>query len=135
MMLQYLLILSARRGNDYLIRRDNERALGGSRALIIAELHGKRKILVKRKVTHKRYSELRREMGNITDAVLVGTFKLLIADGIVSRKSYDEIPACRCSCAASQIRNDFTPFCLRITAFRQFSQWFPPHSPDAPRRD
>lgn len=26
-------------------------------------------------------------------------------------------------------------FCLRITAFRQFSQWFPPHSPDAPRRD
>ena len=26
-------------------------------------------------------------------------------------------------------------FCLRITAFRQFSQWFPPHSPDVPRRD
>lgn len=26
-------------------------------------------------------------------------------------------------------------FCLRITAFRQFSQWFPPNSPDAPRRD
>ena len=26
-------------------------------------------------------------------------------------------------------------FCLRITAFRQFSQWFPLHSPDAPRRD
>lgn len=25
-------------------------------------------------------------------------------------------------------------FCLRITAFRQFSQWFPPHSPDAPWR-
>lgn len=23
-------------------------------------------------------------------------------------------------------------FCLRITAFRQFLQWFPPHSPDAP---
>lgn len=23
-------------------------------------------------------------------------------------------------------------FCLRITAFWQFSQWFPPHSPDAP---
>ena len=81
-----------------------------------------------------RYSELRREMGNITDAVLAGTLKSLIADGIVSRKSYDEIPPCRCGCATSQIRNDFTPFCLRITAFRQFSQWFPPHSPDAPRR-
>lgn len=25
-------------------------------------------------------------------------------------------------------------FCLRITASRQFSQWFPPHSPDAPWR-
>ena len=121
MMLQYLLILSARRGNE--------------RALSIAELHGKRKILVKRKVTHKRYSELRREIGNITDAVLAGTLKSLIEDGIVRRKSYDEIPPCRCSCATSQIRNDFTPFCLRITAFRQFSQWFPPHSPDAPRRD
>ena len=32
-------------------------------------------------------------------------------------------------------KNDFTPFCLRITAFQQFSQWFPLHSPDAPRRD
>ena len=81
-----------------------------------------------------RYSELRREMGNITDAVLAGTLKSLIADGIVSRKSYDEIPPRRCSCATSQIRNDFTPFCLRITAFRQFSQWFLLHSPDAPRR-
>ena len=39
-----------------------------------------------------RYSELRRKMGNITDAVLAGTLKSLIADGIVSRKSYDEIP-------------------------------------------
>lgn len=47
--LQYLLILSARRGNDYLIRRDNERALGGSRALIIAELHGKRNIFSQKK--------------------------------------------------------------------------------------
>ena len=36
-----------------------------------------------------RYSELRREMGNITDAVLTES---LIADGIVRRKSYDEIP-------------------------------------------
>lgn len=65
-----------------------------------------------------RYSELRCEMGNITDAVLAGTLKALIANGIVCRKSYDEIPPCRCSCATSQIRNDFTPFCLRITVFR-----------------
>ena len=39
-----------------------------------------------------RYSELRSEMGNITDAVLAATLKELIGSGIVSRKSYDEIP-------------------------------------------
>lgn len=39
-----------------------------------------------------RYSELRREMGNITDAVLANTLKALLANGIVCRKSYDEIP-------------------------------------------
>lgn len=39
-----------------------------------------------------RYSELRREMYNITDAVLAATLKDLIEDGIIERKSYDEIP-------------------------------------------
>lgn len=39
-----------------------------------------------------RYSELRKEMSNITDAVLSSTLKLLITDEIISRKSYDEIP-------------------------------------------
>ena len=39
-----------------------------------------------------RYSELRREMCNITDAVLASTLKDLIEDGIIERKSYDEIP-------------------------------------------
>ena len=39
-----------------------------------------------------RYSELRREMCNITDAVLAATLKDLIEDGIVERKSYDEVP-------------------------------------------
>lgn len=39
-----------------------------------------------------RYSELRMEMGNITDAVLATTLKELAADKIISRKSYDEIP-------------------------------------------
>ena len=39
-----------------------------------------------------RYSELRREMTNITDAVLATTLKELIADGIVQRTQYDEIP-------------------------------------------
>ena len=31
-------------------------------------------------------------MGNITDAVLASSLKSLIANDIVSRKSYDEIP-------------------------------------------
>lgn len=39
-----------------------------------------------------RYSELRKEMGNITDAVLASSLKELIANDIVIRKSYDEIP-------------------------------------------
>ncbi len=39
-----------------------------------------------------RYSEIRNEMKNITDAVLAATLKDLIGDGIVERRSYDEIP-------------------------------------------
>ena len=39
-----------------------------------------------------RYSELRKEMVNITDAVLASTLKELISDGIVERTQYNEIP-------------------------------------------
>ena len=39
-----------------------------------------------------RYSQLRHEMGNITDAFLAVTLKELQRDEIVLRKSYDEIP-------------------------------------------
>ena len=39
-----------------------------------------------------RYSELRTELVNITDAVLAATLKEMITDEIVERKSYDEIP-------------------------------------------
>jgi DNA-binding HxlR family transcriptional regulator len=39
-----------------------------------------------------RYSALRKEMMNITDAVLASTLKELIADQIIQRQSYDEIP-------------------------------------------
>ena len=39
-----------------------------------------------------RSTGLRKEMGNITDAVLASTLKSLITNGIISRKSYDEIP-------------------------------------------
>lgn len=39
-----------------------------------------------------RYSQLRKEMGNITDTVLASTLKTLISNGLVIRTSYDEIP-------------------------------------------
>ncbi|MBP2652309.1 MAG: transcriptional regulator, HxlR family [Firmicutes bacterium] len=39
-----------------------------------------------------RYSILRKEMSNITDAVLAVALKNLIADDIVQRKSFDEVP-------------------------------------------
>ena len=39
-----------------------------------------------------RYSEIRKEMYNITDAVLAATLKELLEDGLIKRKSYDEIP-------------------------------------------
>ena len=39
-----------------------------------------------------RYSEIRKEMYNITDSVLAATLKDLIEAGIIDRKSYDEIP-------------------------------------------
>lgn len=39
-----------------------------------------------------RYSQIRNEMHNITDAVLASTLKELIADQMVCRRSYDEIP-------------------------------------------
>ena len=39
-----------------------------------------------------RYSELRSEMSNITDAVLAAALKELIHDQIVIRRSYDEVP-------------------------------------------
>lgn len=39
-----------------------------------------------------RYSELRTELSNITDAVLASALKGLMKNGMISRKSYDEIP-------------------------------------------
>lgn len=39
-----------------------------------------------------RYSVLRKEMTDITDAVLASALKGLIEDGIINRKQYDEIP-------------------------------------------
>ncbi len=47
-------------------------------------------VLAEKKVM--RYSILRKEMVNITDAVLAATLKELIADEIVERRQFNEIP-------------------------------------------
>ena len=39
-----------------------------------------------------RYSQLRQELGNITDAVLSAAVKDLVGDGMVERQAFDEIP-------------------------------------------
>lgn len=39
-----------------------------------------------------RYGEIRSELGNITDAVLAAMLKELIADELISRRQYNEIP-------------------------------------------
>ena len=39
-----------------------------------------------------RYGQLRSEMANVSDAVLSSTVKELLADGMVSRRQFDEIP-------------------------------------------
>lgn len=39
-----------------------------------------------------RYSEIRHEMGNITDAVLANALKKLIANELIERIQYEEIP-------------------------------------------
>lgn len=47
-------------------------------------------VLAEKKIL--RYSEIRKEMTDITDAVLAATLKELIADGIATRQQYNEIP-------------------------------------------
>lgn len=39
-----------------------------------------------------RYSEIRRQIGGITDAVLTNALKELILDDIIIRQAYDEMP-------------------------------------------
>ena len=63
-----------------------------------------------------RYSHLRKEMSNITDAVLASTLKELIADNIVNRISFDEIPP-HVEYSLTEMGKDFLPILNSI------SQW------------
>ena len=53
------------------------------------EANGSRELCVLAVNEKLRYSQLRKEMYNITDAVLVATLKDLVEDGIAERKSYN----------------------------------------------
>ncbi len=75
-----------------------------------------------------RYSELRREMGNITDAVLASTLKELIADDIVSRTSYDEIPP-RVEYALTEKGASVVPILQSICHWAAFSTGRPGRTP------
>lgn len=39
-----------------------------------------------------RYNEIKKELGNITDAVLASMLKELVTDELISREQYNEIP-------------------------------------------
>ena len=60
-----------------------------------------------------RYSEIRKEMFNITDAVLAATLKDLITNGIVDRRSYDEIPP-RVECSLTDKGRSVVPILQSI---------------------
>ncbi len=53
------------------------------------EANGSRELCVLAVNEKLRYSQLRKEMYNITNAVLVATLKDLVEDGIAERKSYN----------------------------------------------
>ena len=70
-----------------------------------------------------RYSQIRKEMGNITDAVLAANLKELITDGIVTRRSYDEIPP-RVEYSLTEKGESVVPVLIRIAewAFPYFKE-------------
>ena len=63
-----------------------------------------------------RYSALRKQMGNITDAVLAAALKELLADDMIQRRSYDEIPP-RVEYALSEKGRSVIPI------FQSICQW------------
>lgn len=69
-----------------------------------------------------RHSAVRRELGDITDAVLAAMLKEMIADDIVSRRQYDEIPP-RVECALTEKGLSVLPILQSIC------QWSRDHSP------
>ncbi len=68
-----------------------------------------------------RYGELRRAVGTVSDKVLAQQLKEMIADGIVARRDYAEIPP--------RVEYSLTPFGVSLAeALVQLCEWGSRHS-------
>lgn len=65
-----------------------------------------------------RYNELRRLIPDISSRVLSGTLRTLEADGLVSRKLYNEVPA-RVEYSLTDIGHSLIPIILQLTEWAQ----------------
>ena len=65
-----------------------------------------------------RYNELRRKIPDISSRVLSGTLRTLEADGLVSRKLYNEVPA-RVEYGLTETGNSLIPIILQLTEWAQ----------------
>lgn len=71
----------------------------------------------------RRYGDLRRAIGKVSDKVLIQQLKDLEADGIVIRKDYGEIPP--------RVDYSLTPFGRSLAeALRQLCEWGTQHTDD-----
>lgn len=65
-----------------------------------------------------RYNELGRKIPDISSRVLSGTLRTLEADGLISRKLYNEVPA-RVEYSLTDIGRSLIPIILQLTEWAQ----------------
>ncbi len=65
-----------------------------------------------------RYNELGRKIPDISSRVLSGTLRTLEADGLVSRRLYNEVPA-RVEYSLTDIGRSLIPIILKLTEWAQ----------------
>ncbi len=65
-----------------------------------------------------RYNELGRKIPDISSRVLSGTLRSLEADGLISRKLYNEVPA-RVEYSLTDIGSSLIPIILQLTEWAQ----------------
>lgn len=65
-----------------------------------------------------RYNELGRKIPDISSRVLSGTLRTLEADGLVSRKLYNEVPA-RVEYSLTDVGRSLIPIILQLTEWAQ----------------